>query len=143
MTHATQGAAAVDSPPSRPSIARLLPAAWWDSALALILGGCAGASSTGSLSVVGLAGQWEGSMAGRLGRGPATLVVQPNGQYEGRLHPFRGTIIPLGGDRGRYAGTEGDGTVTLQQPDGQAVLTFVLDGGAGTATYRRRPEPPR
>ena len=114
--------------------------------LALILGGCASAPPE-SLSVEDLAGRWQGSMAGRLGRGPATLVVQRNGRYEGLLHltdgdrPFSGTIIPLGG-RARYAGTDGDGTVTLPQQDGQA-LKFVLDGGAGTATYLRQAEAPR
>jgi hypothetical protein len=115
---------------------------------ALILDGCASALPTESLSVEDLAGQWQGSMVGRLGRGPATLVVQPNGRYEGLLHltdgdrPFSGTIIPLGGQRARYAGTEGDGTVTLQHQDGQA-LKFVLDGGAGTAIYLRQPASPR
>jgi hypothetical protein len=123
--------------PSRPRFAA------FTLTLALILGGCASAPPTESLSVEDFAGQWQGSMAGRLGRGPATLVVQPNGRYEGLLHltdgdrPFSGTIIPLGGRRARYAGTEGDGTVTLPQQDGQA-LKFVLDGGAGTATYVRQ-----
>ena len=129
----------------RPSRPRFAPLAL---TLALILGGCASAPPTESLSVEDLAGRWQGSMAGRLGRGPATLVVQRNGRYEGLLHltdgdrPFSGTIIPLGGRRARYAGTEGDGTVTLQQQDGQA-LKFVLDGGAGTATYLRQAEAPR
>jgi hypothetical protein len=138
--------------PSQPESALLGPAPSWGVALtltfALILGGCAWTSSTESLSVEDLAGQWEGSMVGRLGRGPATLVVQSNGRFEGLLHltdgdrPFSGTIIPLGGRRARYAGTEGDGTVTLQHEDGPA-LKFVLDGGAGTATYLRQPASPR
>jgi len=124
-------------------------AACWGIALALMLGGCAPAASTESPSVAGLAGRWQGSMAGRLGRGPATLVVQPSGRYEGVLHltdgdrPFSGTIIPLGVDRARCAGTEGDGTVTIQQQHGEPVLKFVLDGGGGTATYLRQADPPR
>ena len=114
--------------------------------LALILAGCASWLPEESTSVLGDAtGEWKGSMDGQLGRGEATLVVQPNGRYEGALRltdrdrPFSGTIMTLGTRGGRYAGTDGDGTVTLRHEDGRTVLKFIRDGGGSTATFVRLP----
>ena len=114
--------------------------------LALTLGGCASWLPGQSTSIPSdVAGEWKGSMDGRLGRGDANLVVQPNGRYEGALHltdgdrSFSGTIVTLGSRGGRYAGTDGDGTVTLREEDGRTVLKFVRDGGGSTATFVRVP----
>ncbi len=110
----------------------------------LTLAGCAWWSALESSSIPPeVAGQWEGWMAGRLGRAPASLTVQPNGRYEGQLHltdgdrPFSGSIVGLGDCRGRFVGTEGDGIVTVQREDGRVMLKFVLDGGGSSATFVR------
>jgi hypothetical protein len=112
--------------------------------LAIALGGCASWMPASSIAVPGeVAGQWKGSMDGRLGRGPASLMVQENGRYEGQLHltdgdrSFQGTIMTLGPRGGRYAGTDGEGSVTLRDEHGRAVLEFVRDGGGSRATFTR------
>ena len=113
--------------------------------LALAFAGCTSWLTAPSTSLPSeVPGEWKGSMDGPLGRGTATLIVQPNGRYEGALHltdgdrPFSG-IITLGSLGGRYAGTDGNGTVTLRREDGRTVLKLVLDGGGSTATFVRLP----
>jgi hypothetical protein len=114
--------------------------------LALTLAGCASWLPAESTTLPSdAAGEWTGSMDGWLGRAAANLIVQPTGRYEGTLHlrdgdrPFSGTIMTLGSRGGRYAGTDGDGTVTFRQEGGRAVLKFVRDGGGSTATFTRLP----
>jgi hypothetical protein len=82
-------------------------------------------------------------MDGCLGRGRANLTLQPDGRYAGYLHlddgdrPFTGTIVTFGPRGGRYAGTDGEGIVTVRRERGHAMLVFVPDGGGARSAFER------
>ena len=82
-------------------------------------------------------------MDGRLGRGRANLTLQPDGPNAGYLHlddgdrPFTGTIVTFGPRGGRYAGTDGEGIVTVRRERGHAMLVFVPDGGGARSAFER------
>jgi hypothetical protein len=69
------------------------------------------------------------------------LTIAPDGRYEGTAYfdgvdrPLQGTIIALPWGRLRYVGSEGDGTVDLD--DG--TLRLRGDDGATGASFTRRP----
>ena len=114
--------------------------------LALTLAGCASWLTSDSTSIPSeVTGEWQGSMNGQLGRGTATLVVQPEWPVRRRIasdgrRPFvQRHHHDAGQPRRAYAGADGNGIVTLRQEDGRTVLKFVRDGGGSTATFVRPP----
>jgi hypothetical protein len=113
-------------------------------AAALVLTACASSPPAGTSAFTrDLAGRWSGSMDTGSARGRATMVLQPNGRYAGYVRvagqdrPFRGTIVTLGPQGGRYAGSDGDGSVTLRREARRTVLELVRDGDGGRATFER------
>ena len=106
--------------------------------LAATLAGCAAPAAP---SVEGLAGDWYGRVSTSGGHAAARLTISPNGRYEGTAYfdasdrPLYGAIIALPSGRLRYVGSEGDGTVALD--DG--ALHLRGDDGATGASLTRRP----
>jgi hypothetical protein len=111
--------------------------------VALLAAGC-GSLSPAPERTAELAGQWAGWMSiGRLGHGPASVTVRPDGQFEGTVRtadedrPFRGAVTALASGALRYGGTFGDGAVALTDSGGRRTLRFVPDGGGVGATFEQ------
>ena len=112
---------------------------------ALLGSGCAAFAPAPAPSVVtGFAGQWSGWMTiSRLGNGPASMTVRPDGRFDGALRladgerPFHGALTALASGAVRYGGTFGDGAVTIAGRVDRRTMALVPDGGGGGATFAR------
>lgn len=101
----------------------------------LILAGC----RTAPVDVATLAGDWYGRIITTRGHTAAHLTVGADGRYEGTAffddleQALRGAIVTLPSGRLRYVGTEGDGTVDVD--DG--MLRLRGDDGATGGRFER------
>jgi hypothetical protein len=103
--------------------------------LAVAIAGCAPVSP----SLASLAGDWHGRIVTARGHSAARLSVGVDGRYEGAAFfdgadwPLHGAIIALSDGRLRYAGNDGNGTVTFQRD----ALRLRGDDGATGGVFRR------
>ena len=109
-------------------------------ALATLVAGCTSLPPPTSIDVpASLAGTWRGRMTGPMGNSPVLLTIQDDGSYRGILYveptykEVGGVISMIARGRIRYAGTDGNGRVTLHEGSSRRILRFVRDGGGGGA----------
>jgi hypothetical protein len=103
--------------------------------------GCAPAS--GVRDVAELAGEWTGRVSNPAGRAAAVMTVTATGAYRGTMYldghdrAFHGGLVVVRPGEVRYQGTDGNGTVRVEDEAGRRVLRFLRDDGGVEATFRR------
>jgi hypothetical protein len=105
----------------------------------MMLAGCVAAP----VDVATLAGEWHGRIVTARGQTAAHLTLGVDGHYAGTAffddlkQPLRGAIVALPSGHLRYVGTEGDGTVDVDEGG----LRFRGDDGATGGRFRRTGHP--
>jgi hypothetical protein len=103
--------------------------------------GCATAPAIPFSEPRELAGAWRGHMTGRSGSAIASLTIKEDGSFTGTMYldgddkEFNGAITMLRPGQALYRGTQGFGSVALEQQGGTRTLRFQPDGGGVASLF--------
>lgn len=88
-----------------------------------------------------VAGAWRGRMTGRSGSAIASLTIKDDGSFTGTMYldgedkDFSGAITMVRPGQALYRGSQGFGTVVLEEGGGTRTLRFVPDGGGVASVF--------
>jgi hypothetical protein len=92
-----------------------------------------------------IAGAWRGQLTGRSGSAIAAMTITTTGGFTGTMYldgedkDFNGAITVVRPGLALYRGSQGSGTVTLQEQAGKRTLRFLPDGGGVVSTFAAPP----
>jgi len=92
-----------------------------------------------------IAGTWRGRLTGRSGYAMAAMTITQTGGFTGTMYldgedkDFSGAITVVRPGLALYRGSQGSGTVILQEKDGQRTLRFQPDGGGIASVFTPSP----
>jgi hypothetical protein len=92
-----------------------------------------------------IAGTWRGQSTGRSGSAIAAMTITATGGFTGTMYlegedkDFNGAITVVRPGLALYRGSQGSGTVTLQEHAGTRTLRFQPEGGGVVSTFAPSP----
>jgi hypothetical protein len=88
-----------------------------------------------------LAGTWQGRLIGRSGHAVTSLTIKADGSFTGTMYldgedkDINGAITMVRPGYALYRGSQGFGSVVLQDESGKRTLRFQPDGGGVASVF--------
>ena len=122
----------------------MIPRALWAATAGTLLAvmvACATAPAIPFSEPRELAGAWRGRMTGRSGYATASLTIKEDGSFTGTMYldgedkDFSGAITIVRPGQALYRGSQGFGSVVLEEQGGTRTLRFQPDGGGVASLF--------